>query len=91
MPPAGAHPGAAANTSATLPSPTPSLPADTSTSVNPPSSGGATKEAAPQLPSTPPIDAPGQRAVNPPATATPGAPASNGPSPSNRLPGRSPK
>jgi hypothetical protein len=82
-PSASAATGAAANTSATEPAPTPSLPADTgaaaATSANPPSTGGDTKEAAPQLPSTPAVDNPPSSAVNPPATATPGAPASTPP------------
>ncbi len=65
---ASADTGAAANTSATAPAPTPSLPADTgssaTTSANPPSLGGETKEASPQLPPGP---------VNPPSAA-PGSP-----------------
>ncbi len=71
----GAETGASANTSATAPS----LPADTAgasssaTSASPPSLGGETKEAAPQLASPPPVNAPAPGAVNPPATATPGA------------------
>jgi hypothetical protein len=74
---ASADTGASANTSATAANPSSSLPADTSapaTSANPPSLGGDTKEAAPQLPSSSPADA-----VNPPAAAAPGAPASTTP------------
>ena len=81
---ASAETGASSNTSATAPS----LPADTAgatssatsaTSANPPSASSDTKEAAPQLPSPPPVNAPAPGAVNPPATATPGAPASTTP------------
>ena len=79
---ASASTGTSANTSATVASPTPSLPADTAaaaTSANPPSLGGETKEASPQLPSPPAIDNPPSAAVNPPATTAPGAPASTTP------------
>jgi molybdate transport system ATP-binding protein len=77
---ASAETGSAANTSATAPS----LPADTAaapsgaTSANPPSTGGDTKEAAPQLPS-PAVTPPTPGAVNPSAAVTPGAPASTAP------------
>ncbi|HEX4095104.1 MAG TPA: hypothetical protein VHX64_00175 [Caulobacteraceae bacterium] len=77
---ASASTGTGANTSATA-SVTPSLPADTSTgatSVNPPSTGGDSKEAAPQLPNNPPVNTP-PGAVNPSSAATPGAPASTTP------------
>ncbi|MGZ3403011.1 MAG: hypothetical protein ACXWKN_06920 [Phenylobacterium sp.] len=73
---ASAETGATADTSATARS----LPADTAgaassaTSATPPSLGGETKEAAPQLQNSPPVNAPAPGAVNPPATATPGAP-----------------
>lgn len=72
---ASAETGTSANTSATAPS----LPADTAgatssaTSVDPPSTASESKEAAPQLASPPPVNAPAPGAVNPPATA-PGAP-----------------
>jgi molybdate transport system ATP-binding protein len=75
--------GTSANTSATA-SVTPSLPADTSsssssaTSANPPSAGGDSKEATPQLPNNPPVNTP-PGAVNPSSAATPGAPASTTP------------
>lgn len=64
---AGADTGATANASATssTATPSPSLPGDTPS---------AAPSAAPSLPATPPVDNPPSTAVNPPATATPGAP-----------------
>ena len=70
---AGATTGATANTSATASTPSPSLPGDT------PSAPSAAPSAAPSLPATPPVDNPPSTAVNPPATATPGAPAESTP------------